>query len=269
MKRKATEGKCCAQIESYNSDKGASMVASENGGGSPMPGDLIWIKHSGESWWLAVVVNEDAVSRTSRPRTRSIGDVLIRIYGSSQYLYVDPSKFHSEFQSMLKENNGCSREILLKSLDQVLAHPKSSQSRRQQSKSKGTSRAMVNASGEKSNQNGINQERKLNHKSNSSEDAACNVRAKKAKAKHSKQFTLEKHNLKCRNIDEGDKTMTPLRDEVPKEDPLQSPKSGGSSFARSKEPNARRRKVMQTLGLVAPSGSPFGKDGCMFSESLL
>ncbi|KAJ8773313.1 hypothetical protein K2173_028490 [Erythroxylum novogranatense] len=211
-----------------------------------LPGFEAW--HCG-SWWPAVVVNENAVSRTSKPGTKSTGDVLARLYGSCQHLYVDPTKLRSEFESTLKENNGCYREILLKSLQQAHAHAIGNLSKRQQSKTKGALSEAVDVSEEK-NVHRVNQKRTSSNKSTSPGNALCNASAKGAKSKLPKQISMKTCKRKC-------------------PEQLQTPKSGTSLRGGSEELSARRRKVMQTLGLIAPSGSPFGKDGCLLSGSLL
>ncbi|KAK7845734.1 hypothetical protein CFP56_008955 [Quercus suber] len=78
-------------------------------------GDLIWVKHDGGSWWPAQIIDENRGS--IKPGDKSAGKVRVRLYGSNEYLYVDPVKCHSKFE-----------------LD--LPHSKSSRSKRQGAKSK-------------------------------------------------------------------------------------------------------------------------------------
>ncbi|KAK3030743.1 hypothetical protein RJ639_036547 [Escallonia herrerae] len=87
--------------------------------GEIVVGDLIWVKLHESSWWPGQVVNENLVSRSSKPSDRSAGEVLVRLYGSYKYLYVDPIRCHSEFENILKDFNGCYSEILEKALEQV------------------------------------------------------------------------------------------------------------------------------------------------------
>ncbi|XP_044474894.1 histone H3-lysine(4) N-trimethyltransferase ATX1-like [Mangifera indica] len=57
------------------------------------------------------------------------------------------------------------------------------------------------------------------------------------------------------------KGRSPQKDEVLKKQKLESPNSGTDVLRKSHELSARRLRVMQSLGLIAPSGSPFGKNG--------
>ncbi|KAL6297131.1 hypothetical protein ACE6H2_005273 [Prunus campanulata] len=111
-------------------------VAANQLGGEVKVADLIWVKINGGSWWPAQVVDDNTVNVNNKPSKRSAGKVLVRLYGSYKYLYVDPLKCHSEFDIILKQNNGCYREILLKALEQDVSYLKSSRSKKQGSKSK-------------------------------------------------------------------------------------------------------------------------------------
>lgn len=104
--------------------------------GKVMPGDLIWVRLRGLSWWPAQVVNENAVSRSNKPGNRSEDEVLVRVYGTYNYLYVDPVKCRSEFENILKQNNGSYREIFQKALEQDLPSAKCGRSKGRGSKSK-------------------------------------------------------------------------------------------------------------------------------------
>ncbi|KAJ0026091.1 hypothetical protein Pint_08464 [Pistacia integerrima] len=57
------------------------------------------------------------------------------------------------------------------------------------------------------------------------------------------------------------KDRTPQKIEVLKKQKLESPNSGTNILRKSHELSARRLRVMQSLGLIAPSGSPFRKNG--------
>ncbi|KAK6277740.1 hypothetical protein POUND7_018063 [Theobroma cacao] len=88
-------------------------------------GGLIWVKLHGNSWWPAVVVDENSVNGSSKPGNRSEAEVLVRLYGSYEYLYADPMKYYSEFKMVLQQNNGSCREIFDKSLEQDCFRKKS------------------------------------------------------------------------------------------------------------------------------------------------
>ncbi|ONI35341.1 hypothetical protein PRUPE_1G530900 [Prunus persica] len=111
------------------------VAANQLGGKVKVP-DLIWVKINGGSWWPAQVVDDNTVNVNNKPSKRSAGKVLVRLYGSYKYLYVDPLKYHSEFDIILKQNNGCYREILLKALEQDVSCLKSNRSKKQGSESK-------------------------------------------------------------------------------------------------------------------------------------
>ncbi|KAK3038329.1 hypothetical protein RJ639_031425 [Escallonia herrerae] len=93
-------------------------------------GDLIWVKLHESSWWPGQVVDENLVSRSSKPSDRSAGEVLIR------FLYVDPIRCHSEFEKILKDFNGCYSEILEKALEQDIPRPKCGTAKGRESKAK-------------------------------------------------------------------------------------------------------------------------------------
>ncbi|XP_057974783.1 uncharacterized protein LOC131162381 [Malania oleifera] len=123
-------------------------------------GDLIWVKINDSLWWPAQVVDENAVSGSNKPGNRSVGEVLVRLYGSYKYLYADPIECRSEFENVLKKNNSCYREIFQTTLDQVIRHFKPSTPKGQGSRSK--EKASVGASnGEKLKQNRVGKEKKL------------------------------------------------------------------------------------------------------------
>ncbi|KAK6245769.1 hypothetical protein QUC31_000546 [Theobroma cacao] len=88
-------------------------------------GGLIWVKLHGNSWWPAVVVDENSVNGSSKPGNRSEAEVLVRLYGSYEYLYADPMKYYSEFKMVLQQNNGSCREIFDRSLEQDCFRKKS------------------------------------------------------------------------------------------------------------------------------------------------
>ncbi|KAF5188576.1 DNA (Cytosine-5)-methyltransferase [Thalictrum thalictroides] len=89
-----------------------------------MVGDLFWVRVSSHSWWPSQVVDEKCVSNVVKPKKRSANDVLVRLYGNYRYMFVDPAKYRSEFNRILKQNNGNCREIFLKYLEQDIARMK-------------------------------------------------------------------------------------------------------------------------------------------------
>ncbi|KAK9219487.1 hypothetical protein WN943_008132 [Citrus x changshan-huyou] len=230
--------------------------------GQFFPGDVTWAKLRGNIWWPAVVVDENTVSECNKPSKRAFGGVLVRLYGSYEYLYVDPIKFHLEFQKVLEQSNGSHREIFEKALEQDLSHMKS-----------GCSKGI----GSKSTEG--------KYKSDS-----ASVQ-EQLKRKYSKQGSGHKK-LKPNNTSDEKRRMSEISMEEQDEKPmLNSPNSvsfiailfpissrslplylpsmqklsyyidycfqEASLLGTSHELSARRLRVMQSLGLVAPSGSPF------------
>lgn len=189
--------------------------------GQFFPGDVTWAKLRGNIWWPAVVVDENTVSECNKPSKRASGGVLVRLYGSYEYLYVDPIKFHLEFQKVLEQSNGSHREIFEKALEQDSSHMKS----------------------------GCSKEGKYKSDSASSEE--------QVKRKYSKQGSGHKK-LKPSTTSDEKRRMSEISMEEQDEKPmLNSPNSEASLLGTSHELSARRLRVMQSLGLVAPSGSPF------------
>ncbi|KAF9603910.1 hypothetical protein IFM89_038820 [Coptis chinensis] len=107
--------------------KDSHVVKSSEGSTS---GDLVWIRLRGSLWWPAQVVDENMVSRSSRPRKRVPGGVLVRVYGTYTYLYRDLLKYRTEFKKILKQNDGSYLETFKKALEQDLSHRKRTTSKR-------------------------------------------------------------------------------------------------------------------------------------------
>ncbi|GLT71469.1 hypothetical protein SLA2020_434850 [Shorea laevis] len=85
--------------------------------------------------------------------------------------------------------------------------------------------------------------------------------AKGKKCKIPDQDVQKKAKPNNRSTEEDAKIRTREQDEVLKKNKLNSPSSETTLLGRSQELSARRMKVMQSLGLIAPSGSPFHKNG--------
>ncbi|XP_042496050.1 uncharacterized protein LOC122075175 isoform X3 [Macadamia integrifolia] len=89
-------------------------------------GDVIWVKINGNNWWPGQVVDENNVSDALKPQNRLAGEILVRLYGSYEYVYVDPLKCTAEFENILKQNNGSYGEIFRKALEHDLSCIRSS-----------------------------------------------------------------------------------------------------------------------------------------------
>ncbi|XP_039050396.1 uncharacterized protein LOC120191523 isoform X3 [Hibiscus syriacus] len=119
QKIQGTEGNSTAGGKMTDNNEWEKESASLQLVGQVSLGDLIWVKLHGNSWWPAVVVDEKSVSESSKPGGKSRGKVLVRLYGSHEYFYADPMKYHSEFKTILEQNNGNCYDILGKTLEQL------------------------------------------------------------------------------------------------------------------------------------------------------
>lgn len=86
-------------------------------------GDITWVKHGSSSWWPAQVIDEASVS--SKPKKKTGHDALVRLYGTCEYVYVDPWKSNMEFEMILKEENKTAREAFHEVLQKELSGFKS------------------------------------------------------------------------------------------------------------------------------------------------
>ncbi|GAB2224230.1 hypothetical protein Droror1_Dr00004982 [Drosera rotundifolia] len=161
------------------------------------PGDVLWVKHRATSWWPAQVADENTVSRSNKPRKRTSTSVLVRLYGTYEYLYVDSVKCLTDFEDVSKQHDGDAQKVFQKALEQVMSKSKSETEDSKESKQSGPDAS------------GIEDMKQLGTK---------------------KMKLIEKSSSESTKVKSGDSV-------------------------------ARRLRVMQGLGLVAPSGSPFHKNG--------
>ncbi|KAL3363230.1 hypothetical protein AABB24_012498 [Solanum stoloniferum] len=87
-------------------------------------GNLIWVQLNGQSW-LGQVVDEMVVGGNKKPTKKVAGEVLVRLYGSYTYLYVDPIKSQLEYEKIIERYHGSLVNILGEALKQDLLHLKS------------------------------------------------------------------------------------------------------------------------------------------------
>ncbi|KAL6997404.1 hypothetical protein U1Q18_007530 [Sarracenia purpurea var. burkii] len=106
-----------SENRSYADNGNANEAAVNQPSEEVVLGDVIWVSLHGSSWWPAQVVDDNTVAPSKKPRNRSVGDVLARLYGSYKYIYVDPIACRTEFQNILKQNNGNYSEIFKKALE--------------------------------------------------------------------------------------------------------------------------------------------------------
>lgn len=289
-------------------------------------GDLIWARLRDSIWWPAQVVDANTVSDSIKPCNRSVGEVLVRLYGSYKYLFVDPVKSRSEFQHVLKQNNGSYREIFQKSLDRDLPHSNSARSKRQGTESKEVkvealidgklkiaifeenqaieaSKSRIAILEEHPDRNfRITRARKASLVAESLKDDVSEIEGmtqnkvdiflkildhtptspssvEEGKSKTTKEAGMEKklkpddptteNEVKEASVDTGVQNKrkngkTPERDDLMKKHEPCCPKSAVASPGKSQELSDRRVKVMQSLGLVAPPGSPFKGGGQIY-----
>lgn len=82
-------------------------------------GDMAWVKHNGALWWPAQVIDETCVS--SKPKKKGKYDCLVRLYGTCQYMYVDPWKSNTEFKMMLKQEGKSATKVFHEVLEKELS----------------------------------------------------------------------------------------------------------------------------------------------------
>ncbi|XP_024028820.1 uncharacterized protein LOC21391095 [Morus notabilis] len=226
------------------------------------PADIIWVKNHGGSWWLAQVVDENLISESSKPSKRSPGKVLVRLYGTYTYSYADPIKCRSEFDKILEQNNNSCREIFLRALEQDVARLKAGGSKRQRSKSKETNNEVSNKASKRGE---AKDEVKGKSRKQSKSQGDNEGEGKSRKRKIKEDGMQKKPKPDEQSTGEVAIDTTPKHDKTPKKSKLNGSSSGKISVLRYQELSARRLKVMQSLGLAAPTGSPFCKSGqiCM------
>ncbi|GAV66829.1 hypothetical protein CFOL_v3_10339, partial [Cephalotus follicularis] len=270
-----------------------------------MQGDEIWVNINGDSWWPAQVVDENTVSASKKAGNKSLGDVLVRLYGSYKYLYADPVKCRSDFEMVLKQNNGCRRQIFMKSLERDRQLLKSGGTKRRGSKTTGLASGMITGA-EKDDVNEKHTEGRVSEKKGKPQHSAGLshlVRASRRKKLHhtveqskvnpktDKQLVKENRRNKTseqdvlrkklkrkspgkkdsRSAEKLEISKTPKQAEVQKNvernsgstedtrNKTSNQDQGMILSGKSSELSARRKRVMQDLGLTAPSGSPFRK----------
>ncbi|KAE8659242.1 hypothetical protein F3Y22_tig00116964pilonHSYRG00429 [Hibiscus syriacus] len=271
----ATEGNSTAGGKITDNNEWAKESASLQLVGEVSLGDLIWVKVHGNSWWPALVVDEKSVSESSKPGGKSQGKVLVRLYGSHEYFYADPVKYHSEFKTILEQNNGNCYDILDKTLEQLRRKsikpkgqgskatgktskqdetPKKpkrkSPSTDKQAKNKAVEQLSVQKKQRKNNQTA---EKKKPNGRSAKEKSKSSTSKEQKRGKTSKQYEAQKKSKP--NSPRTSKEENMLKEETG------SQSSEGASPGESPKSGTRRTRVMQDLGLIAPPGSPFDKNG--------
>lgn len=173
------------------------------------PGDIVWLKVRNNCWWPGQVVDGENVRSKTK---KNVNDgVLARMYGSYEYLYVDPVKCNTEFDNMLKQENLSDREAFQRTLDEDLSQLRS----------------------------GGNSKRKTsNSRDIATKDAPKGKKRKQDKAQMETEVT-PKHTKKSNAAAEPASNLS-----------------------------ERRVRVMQNLGLIAPQGSPYRRNGFVATASV-
>ncbi|XP_058088539.1 histone H3-lysine(4) N-trimethyltransferase ATX1-like isoform X9 [Magnolia sinica] len=213
-------------------------------------GDIVWIKIYDSSWWPAQVVDENTIGGGEKIEKKMEGGVLTRLYGSYEYLYVDPMKYHSEFENVLKQNNCSVKEILNKALEQDLSQIKSGA----KSKRKASTRKGKLQDGVKSNL----LEAKARDESCKDKISVQDGVKKKKKADGQDSDGVQRSTTEAAVVDV---LKTPKQGDRKDKKTISSPISATNSLKCSQDMSARRMRVMQSLGLIAPCGSPFQRVG--------
>ncbi|KAK9109127.1 hypothetical protein Sjap_017187 [Stephania japonica] len=237
-------------------------------------GDVTWVKIRKSLWWPAQVADESMVNVSSKPKKKMKGEVLVRLYGSYKYLYCDPAKYWLEFEKILKENNGSYIETFQKSLEKDISNMKS----RNQKKGDSETREKPEAESPKAKKAKHDQSRNIPTHSESSKspdsltDESRNKKTKASVNRKNKQDGAKKKNTgnqKTSVVGRQDMPKSKARAESLKtKSPKQNAVIGRSNangptvllseaVVKSPDSGTRRIKVMQSLGLVAPCGSPF------------
>ncbi|KAJ3676957.1 hypothetical protein LUZ60_002681 [Juncus effusus] len=103
-------------------------------------GDLTWVKIRDSAWWPAQVVDEETVS--DKPKRKSKDEILCRLYGTYEYVYVDAWKSKSEFEDVLKRENKSIKEKFYEVVNEDISLMKLKvKSKSKASKSKDTAKA--------------------------------------------------------------------------------------------------------------------------------
>uniref|UniRef100_A0A1D1ZC72 Putative histone-lysine N-methyltransferase NSD2 n=1 Tax=Anthurium amnicola TaxID=1678845 RepID=A0A1D1ZC72_9ARAE len=273
-------------------------------------GDIAWVRFGSYSWWPAQIIDEKGVSPNSKPRKKAVGEVLVRLYGTYNYLYIDPVKNNEGFENKLKQNNGNIRKVLEQALEEDLSRIKGrrktkkelSGSREMQDRSERNEEEKLIACGKharvgaleflvKDNMEEQKVKEKIKSKVRKNQDikrklkqqditkpGQDEVEEQKVKAKHvvRNQRLEKKLKLTDKTGCQVSKCNSKTQDSGRKSKQQYAAKHDKAvihgpgkhvQVAKAPDASARRIKVMQSLGLIAPSGSPFHKGGSVKAAS--
>lgn len=267
----------------------------------PDYGDLLWVRLHGSSWWPAQVVDESTVSAIHQPRKRREGEILVRLYGSYKYSFINPISSLLEFKDTLEKYSGSYNAILEESLKQDLHQLKCVSSKKKEIKTKGKfgadvsmetilkkkqnaigkagTKKVTSSASKKGKQDTKHRKPKVNgavspgtSSGKTSADATPKTSVKRAS---SSSHNSEQGNSKKRKSSGSHKNGSANQGHSPPgkmrspRTKVQTPNTVQRKLRKSstpleetaKEPSARKVKVMQFLGLASPTGSPFIPNG--------
>lgn len=203
-------------------------------------GDIVWVKIRAGSWWPAQVVDRRCKNHSNNTNNILKVKIQVRLYGSCQFMHVDPTKYRFEFEKVLKEHNWNLTEILNKTLEQDLSQVKSSVNRKRKASAPKESALAELFTFKRSKQDKVQRNQKVvhSHEMGTSRKGSSSKNADAADLKTPKQRIKKNLNAECNGFE-----TSQLKD--------------------VQELSARRMKVMQSLGLIAPCGSPFHRNGVL------
>lgn len=122
-----------ANGSSYDNASGAAECGVDQMKQDYNIGDTTWVKIRKNSWWPAQVFDEKTANCKLKKKGKN--DVLVRLYGTYEYYYVNPVKCSSEFEHVVKEKNSNSIAEFQKALEEDLSRMESAGSAKGNAKS--------------------------------------------------------------------------------------------------------------------------------------
>ncbi|KAL0917115.1 hypothetical protein M5K25_012162 [Dendrobium thyrsiflorum] len=86
-------------------------------------GDIIWSRINGRSWWPVQVADEKCVS--CKPKKIKNDEILVRLYGSFEHMYVDPVNCVSKIEKIFGQEKSSNREVFMRTLEEDITRMKS------------------------------------------------------------------------------------------------------------------------------------------------
>ncbi|KAH0434580.1 hypothetical protein IEQ34_011349 [Dendrobium chrysotoxum] len=86
-------------------------------------GDIIWSRINGGSWWPVQVADEKCVS--SKPKKIKNDEILVRLYGSFEHMYVDPVNCVSKIEKIFGQEKSSNRAVFMRTLEEDITRMKS------------------------------------------------------------------------------------------------------------------------------------------------